>query len=113
MMNTLIFSDLEAIVYNWLTKHSIEFSFQSSMMGGRYESGGAIADFTIYELNLILRIQGDYFHTQINKQATDSVQRELLEAQGWTVIDIYGSDLESPEEINTTMEKAVRGEEVL
>uniref|UniRef100_A0A6M3K6A0 DUF559 domain-containing protein n=1 Tax=viral metagenome TaxID=1070528 RepID=A0A6M3K6A0_9ZZZZ len=112
-MNTQIMSDIEAIVYDWLVKRSIEFTFQSSMMGGRYELGGAIADFRLDELYIILRVQGDYFHTQINKQATDSVQRELLESQGWTVVDIWGSDLETPAEVNSTLEKALLGEEVL
>ena len=113
-MTTLpVMSDIEEICYRWLTKRGIIFDFQSSMMGGRYELGGAIADFSIYELNLILRIQGDYFHKPLTKRATDEVQREILENQGWTIVDIWGSDLETPEEINTTLEKALQGLEVL
>ena len=108
-----IMSDIEEIVYNFLTKRSIEFEFQSSMLGGRYELGGSIADFTIYELYLIFRVHGDYWHRPITKQATDAVQRELLESQGWTVVDIYGSDLETPEEVNNTLERALQGVEVL
>ena len=106
-------SDIEAIVYKWLTNHNIAFTFQSSFFGGRYEMGGAVVDFTLDELNIALRVQGDYFHTGVEKSATDTVQRELLESQGWQVVDIWGSDLETPEEINTTLEKALRGEEVL
>ena len=106
-------SDIELIVSEWLDKRNILYELQSPQMGGRYETGGAVVDVIIYDLRLAWRIQGDYFHTQINKQATDSVQRELLEAQGWTVVDIFGSDLETPEEVNSTLEKALLGEEVL
>ena len=113
-MNTQIASDLERICLSWLDKRGItDYEFQSSQMGGRFELGGAIVDFLFSERALAWRVQGDYWHTQIAKQATDSVQRELLEAQGWTVVDIFGSDLETPEEVNSTLEKALLGEEVL
>ena len=111
-MVTQALSDIEAIIYNWLTKRNVAFTFQSSMFGGRFELGGAVVDFTLDELNIALRVQGDYFHTGVEKSATDEVQRELLESQGWTVVDIYGSDLETPEEVNNTLTKAMRGEEV-
>jgi len=113
-MNTQIASDIERVVLNWLDNRNIfDYEFQSSMLGGRYEMGGAIADFVFNDRHLIWRVQGDYFHRQINKEATDSVQRELLESQGWTVVDIYGSSLDTPEEINSTLEKALQGIEVL
>ena len=113
-MNTQLASDLERIVIAWLDKRGIvDYTFQSSIMGGRFELGGAVIDFLFYQRLLAWRVQGDYFHKQITKQATDSVQRELLESQGWTVVDIYGSDLETPAEVNSTLEKALLGEEVL
>jgi len=112
-MNTQIASDLERIVLEWLDKRNIMYNFQSSLLGGRYELGGSIVDITFPERLLGWRIQGDYWHKQIAKQATDSVQRELLESQGWTIVDIWGEDLETPEEVNNTLEKALRGEEML
>jgi len=112
-MVTQALSDIEAIVYDWLSEKNIAFTFQSSFGGGRFELGGSIIDFTLDELNIGLRVHGDYWHSGVEKSATDEVQRELLESQGWQIVDIWGSDLETPEEINTTLEKALRGEEVL
>jgi len=113
MVNEIITSDIERIVLAWLDKRHIIYEFQSSQMGGRYELGGSIVDVLIHELNLAWRIHGDYWHKPIAKRATDEVQREILESQGWTVVDIWGSDLETPEEVNSTLEKALLGQEVL
>jgi len=110
-MNIQIMSDIEAIVHKWLTDRKIEFTFQSSMLGGRYEMGGSVADFRLDESRIILRVHGDYWHRPIDKQATDSVQRELLESDGWTVVDLWGSDIEN--NLEETLSKALRGEEVL
>jgi|TARA_Y100000310_G_scaffold220623_1_gene222173 very-short-patch-repair endonuclease len=112
-MVTEVKSDLEEIVYNWLTKRNIEFVFQSSLLGGRFSLGGAIVDFTFPDRRLAWRIQGDYFHRQIAQHASDRIQKEMLMAQGWTVVDIFGTDLETPIEVNTTLTKALEGEEVL
>ena len=112
-----IASDLERIVIDWLKKRGMEmgidYGFQSSLMGGRFELGGAIVDFIFSERALLWRVQGDYFHKGVEKEGTDAIQRELLESQGWTVIDIWGSDLDTPERINDTLTRALRGEEVL
>ena len=113
-MNTQIASDIERIVLAWLDKRGIiDYEFQSSLMGGRYELGGSIVDILFPERLLAWRIQGDYWHRPIAKQATDDMQRELLESEGWTVVDIYGSDLETPEKVTETLEKALIGEETL
>ena len=107
-------SDIERIVLNWLDNHKIiDYSFQSSLMGGHYELGGAVVDFLFPDRELAWRIQGDYWHKQIAKQATDDIQRELLEGQGWIVVDVWGKDLDTPERVNDTLTKALRGEEVL
>jgi len=112
-MNTQIASDLERIVLSWLDKRKIIYDFQSSQMGGRFELGGSIVDVLIPDLQLAWRIQGDYFHKPIAKQATDDIQRELLEGQGWIVVDVWGKDLDTPEKVNDTLTKALRGEETL
>ncbi len=112
-MDTLVASDIERIVLNWLAKQKItDYEFQSSLAGGRFELGGSIVDFLFPERELAWRIQGDYWHKQIAKQATDSVQRELLESQGWTVVDVWGSDLDTTERVNETLTKALKGEEI-
>jgi len=114
-MNTQkIASDIERIVLDWLDRRGIiDYEFQSSLLGGRFELGGSVVDVLFPGRLLAWRIQGEYWHKQLAKQATDSVQRELLESQGWTVVDIFGSDLDTPEKVTETLEKALRGEEVL
>jgi len=112
--DTLVASDLERIVINWLNKRGIiDYDFQSSLLGGRYELGGSIIDILFPDRSLAWRIQGDYWHKQIAKQATDSVQRELLESQGWKVVDIWGSTLDTPTRIEETLRKALMGVEML
>ena len=112
MVTEQAMSDIEKIIFDWLTRHNIQFEFQSSFSGGRYELGGSVVDFVLGDLNILIRAQGDYYHSGVEKSATDDVQRELLESQGWIVVDIYGSDLETPEEVNNTLTKALRGEEM-
>jgi len=113
-MNTQIASEPERIVLAWLDKRGIvDYEFQSSMMGGRYELGGSIVDILFPERGLAWRIQGTYWHRGVEKEGTDAVQRELLESQGWVVVDIWESMLDTPERVNEVLEKALRGEEML
>jgi len=101
----------EAIVYDYLTKRKIPFQFQSSLMGGIYELGGAVVDFVLPELNIGLRVQGEYWHRGVTKSGSDLIQKENLSALGLIVVDLQEDDLkERPTE---TMEKALRGEEML
>ena len=111
--NGRVASDIEIIVLNFLDKNNIVYEFQSSLMGGRFELGGLIADILIPDLQLAWRIHGDYWHRQIGKTGQDIIQRELLEAEGWTVVDLYGSDLLNPETREQTLIKALHGEEML
>jgi len=104
-------SDIELIVYGWLTKRGIFFSFQSSHAGGIYELGGAVVDFTLDELDIALRVHGEYWHRQVAKRGQDIIQREMLEAEGWTVVDLWESDIK--DNLEETMEKALQGIEML
>ena len=113
-MENPVLSDIEAIVYNWLVKHKItDFVFQSSLAGGRFELGGSVVDFTFPERLLAWRVHGDYWHKQMSQQASDVVQREILESEGWIVVDIWGSALDTPAKVNNTLMKALQGQEVL
>ena len=113
-MTTQTASDIELIVLRWLDSKGItDYEFQSSMMGGRFELGGAIGDVVFYERSLVWRIQGDYFHKGVEKEGTDAIQQELLESQGWQVVNIWGSSLDTPARIEETLSKALLGEEML
>ena len=113
MPDEIMASAPERIVYDWLTKRHILFTFQSSMGGGRFELGGSIVDFTLDDLGVAIRVQGGYWHQGVEKVGTDTVQRELLESQGWIVVDILEKDLTPPYRANQTLEAALRGQEVL
>lgn len=83
----------ELAVYKVLTDMGVSFEFQSKMMGGRDVKGGAIADFFIYDLNLIIRVQGEYFHSQTVTKARDTIQKLALENSGYRVIDLMAEDV--------------------
>ena len=109
--DTVIGSDIEVLVHRWLTKRGIPFNFQTQLMGGIFSLGGAVVDFII-EPNLAWRVHGRYWHTGVEKEGTDAVQRELLEGQGYVVVDIWGDSLES-DKIDQTLELALEGREIL
>ena len=107
---TLLGSDLEIIVYRWLVKHKIDFQFQTSFMGGFFNLGGSVVDFIIKDGNIALRVMGEYFHQTVEAQGRDQLQRELLSALGFLVVDVWGLDLEN--RLDETMYKAINGEEM-
>ena len=108
-MVTQVMSDLEAIVFDYLTKRNILFSFQTSLMGGHFSLGGAVVDFIIG--NLAWRIQGEFWHTGVTKSGADDIQREMLSGMGYTVVDLWGQDLLN--RLDETLTKALLGEEML
>lgn len=84
----------EWLVYEFLTKRGIAFSFQSSQLGGRIELGGAVADFVLNELGMVWRVQGEVWHIgDPGKEASDLVQKMRLTDEGYTVIDLYANDI--------------------
>lgn len=83
----------ELIVSKELDRLGIGYQFQQSFLGGRTQAGGAIADFTISSLSLIIRVQGDYWHSSPSVRAKDKLQNIALISQGWNVIDLMESDI--------------------
>lgn len=111
MVQQQVMTEPEAICYRWLQKHKIAFDFQTSLMGGHFELGGSVLDFILTDLNIGLRVQSMYWHEGVAKKGMDDIQKEVLEATGLTIVDIWQDDLEQrPDE---TMRLALRGEEVL
>ncbi len=110
-MVTRVASDIELIVLNWLDKRKINYQFQTSLAGGRFELGGSVIDILLPDRMLAWRIFGEYFHRGVVKEGTDLIQKENLAAMGLTVIDIWGDDVK--DRLEQTMRLALRGEEVL
>ena len=104
-------TDIETIVYQWLTRRNIEFQFQTSLRGGFFALGGAVVDFLLDDLNIAIRVFGEYWHRGVTKEGSDILQREMLGELGWTVVDLWSDDIES--KLEETMRLALMGQEVL
>jgi len=71
-----------------------DFSFQSSILGGRQERGGLVLDFVIPP-DLVISVLGEYFHYRLNGGSAfeDLAARATLAAQGQFLIFIDESDI--------------------
>lgn len=104
-------TDIEAIVFRWLTQRNIDFQFQTSLRGGWYSLGGAVVDFLLPASRLAWRVMGEYYHQGVEKKGSDILQREMLVELGWTVVDILGDDVK--DRTDETLELALEGQEVM
>uniref|UniRef100_A0A6M3KAT4 DUF559 domain-containing protein n=1 Tax=viral metagenome TaxID=1070528 RepID=A0A6M3KAT4_9ZZZZ len=105
------FTDIEQMVEDWLIKHKIPYQSQVSLRGGAFELGGSKIDFII-EGNICLRIQGSYWHSGVEKIGRDAVQRELLESDGWIIVDLWEDIIKDPARFDQAMRLAIQGEEM-
>lgn len=85
----------ELCAYDWLEGRKLVFEFQSSVMGGRRVSGGAVLDFLIYGLSangiICWRIQGEYWHAGPDVEQKDFVQKARLQGLkigGIPIVDV-------------------------
>ena len=70
-------------------REGIDFTFQSSLQGGRLFLGGMVADFILTTRSLIVRIQGRKWHTGFEQERKDDFQRDILEGMGYHVLDLF------------------------
>jgi hypothetical protein len=73
-----------------------DFTYQSSMMGGRMDKGGTIIDFLFSEPpGLAVNIQGVYYHYEfgVESRARDLLARVTLAGESITLIFIDDEDL--------------------
>lgn len=85
----------ELCTYEWLESRKLAFDFQSSQMGGRRVSGGAVVDFLIYGLSgngvYVWRVQGEYWHSSRESESHDAEQARrlrLLKIGGEPVVEV-------------------------
>lgn len=104
-------TDIETVVYKWLTGRNVEFQFQTSLRGGFYALGGAVVDFLLPDRRLAWRVFGEYWHRGVEKMGSDVIQREMLSELGYVVVDLWASDIES--RLEETMKLALQGQEML
>ena len=82
----------ERIMFRWLTDQAhwvegVQFSFQSSLDGGRQEMGGLVADFMIFHLRIVLNPLGPT-HDAFLRQAKDEENRQTYAEFGYTQFEI-------------------------
>ncbi len=70
-------------------REGVDFSFQSSLQGGRLFLGGMVADFILQTRALVVRIQGRKWHTGFAPERRDDFQRDVLENMGYHVLDVF------------------------
>lgn len=89
----------ERIEYAELIKRhyqpGLDFTFQSSLDGGRFELGGMVVDFLFEYLMIALRIQG-YTHRKAIQQKKDEEQAGILASMGFTVLDLDVKTIRDP-----------------
>ena len=78
-----------------LVKLGIAFTTQNWEGGGRLYLGGAVVDIKAFigATIVIIRVQGDYWHSLKDRIYKDAVQYDRLVAQGYIVLDLWEHDL--------------------
>lgn len=86
-----------------------DFNYQTSLMGGRQEFGGIVADFVVYSPPIVINVQGGYWHFDmgVSKQSIDEIQRAEMTSLGYTVVYIDESDIEA--DVNYFVAEALAG----
>lgn len=82
----------ERILYKALTDllhlvPGIDFTFQSSVEGGRLEMGGMLVDFLLPKYRLILQVQGPT-HDKFRQTRRDAEQTMILAEMGYEVVEL-------------------------
>lgn len=87
----------ERIFYKALEAHGfqsgIDFTFQSSMMGGRMEFGGLVADFVFPLVKVIVQVQSAWHKMSSANEMRDRDQSILLRNLGYQVLEIWPVDI--------------------
>jgi very-short-patch-repair endonuclease len=76
----------ELLIKNTLEKLSIPFEIEYRV--GRYS-----CDFAIISKNLIIEVDGDYWHSSTKRKTLDKTKDAHLNSLGWTVIRLKESDI--------------------
>ncbi len=76
-----------------LDKLKVGYEIQTPLMGGRSTPGGAVGDFYIPSLRILIAVQGTYWHyNAAHNDGRDLMQRTALESMGIRVIYIDEPD---------------------
>lgn len=82
----------ERIMYKWLQDRRINFDFQSSLLGGRLEFGGIVADFILPDFMYVLNPAGPT-HSEFARIRKDEEQTMILAEFGYRTFIIPEADV--------------------
>ena len=99
----------ERIIYKALVEQyhfvpDVDFDFQSSLQGGRLETGGIVADFLFKILRIVINPLGPT-HYEFLRMAKDIEQIQALEDLGYTVYMIDEHDVYNEEKMNEILRR--------
>lgn len=89
----------EGVVYILLKALQVDFIYQVDVYGGRLWRGGQVPDFMIPSLGLVMRVMGDYWHSQqlqIQRDQADKIRlldSELAGQKVAAVVDVWESKI--------------------
>lgn len=86
-------SSIESMVANELNRRNVIWESQVPFAGGRQVKGGQVVDFYLPAYNLVIRVQGDYYHTLGVTNARDDAQAIWLKGHGLLVADVWEHDI--------------------
>jgi hypothetical protein len=87
----------------------VDFSFQTSQLGGRREIGGLVADFIFETPRVILQVQSIWHTLTTELERRDDEQRLVLESMGWTVLDLWPNTIEDQSALDQWIDKHIVG----
>ncbi len=87
----------ERIVYKSLIEEfhllpGSDFNFQTSLQGGRIDTGGIVADFIFPIMMMVIQVQGPT-HFEYLREKKDEEQKMALEEMGYVVLGIYEDEI--------------------
>jgi very-short-patch-repair endonuclease len=101
----------ERILYKALEDHDliadIDFSFQSSMLGGRAQLGGLVADFIFEAPKVVVQVQSVWHTTDLEAVVRDSDQNMLLQSWGYTVIEVWPTTIMDETSLDRWIERNI------
>ena len=99
----------ERILYKELERRKVTFTFQSSMLGGRLQLGGMVADFILADYGAVIRVQGTFWHTGIEAEARDAYQKAIIENKGYDCWDAWDWEILDEDIMNDWLERHLEG----
>lgn len=89
----------ERIVFKALEGHGfingVDFSFQSSQLGGRQRLGGLVGDFVFELPKVIVQVQSMWHTITAAHERRDEDQYAILQSMGYTVLEIWPESIEN------------------